>query len=128
MKVSLKWLSQYIDLKGKSVEEIEEIFSLQLTEVEEKYQLAIELALSKNINTLVVEIQEDGDEFFAFGKTVDTDPKGLNKKLVKYVNELEEFSFDVPSVKDREIMFWNIDKYAMDLSTLIKLNRTQYIH
>lgn len=39
MKVSLKWLSQYIDLKGKSVEEIEEIFSLQLTEVEEKYPL-----------------------------------------------------------------------------------------
>ena len=39
MKVSLKWLSQYIDLKGKSVEELEEIFSLQLTEVEEKYPL-----------------------------------------------------------------------------------------
>ena len=39
MKVSLKWLSEYIDLKGKSVEEIEEIFSLQLTEVEEKYPL-----------------------------------------------------------------------------------------
>ena len=39
MKVSLNWLSEYIDLKGKSVEEIEEIFSLQLTEVEEKYPL-----------------------------------------------------------------------------------------
>lgn len=39
MKVSLKWLSEYIDLKNKSVDEIEEIFSLQLTEVEEKYPL-----------------------------------------------------------------------------------------
>ena len=39
MKVSLKWLSQYIDLKGKTADEIEEIFSLQLTEVEEKYPL-----------------------------------------------------------------------------------------
>ena len=39
MKVSLKWLSQYIDLKNKSVEELDEIFSLQLTEVEEKYPL-----------------------------------------------------------------------------------------
>lgn len=39
MKVSLKWLSQYIDLKGKTVEELDEIFSLQLTEVEEKYPL-----------------------------------------------------------------------------------------
>ena len=39
MKVSLNWLSSYIDLKGKSVQEIEEIFSLQLTEVEEKYPL-----------------------------------------------------------------------------------------
>ena len=39
MKVSLKWLSEYIDLKGKTVDELEEIFSLQLTEVEEKYPL-----------------------------------------------------------------------------------------
>ena len=39
MKVSLKWLSQYIDLKGKTAAELEEIFSLQLTEVEEKYPL-----------------------------------------------------------------------------------------
>ena len=39
MKVSLKWLSEYIDLKGKTAEELEEIFSLQLTEVEEKYPL-----------------------------------------------------------------------------------------
>ena len=40
MKVSLKWLSQYVDLKGKSVNELDDIFSLQLTEVEEKYQLS----------------------------------------------------------------------------------------
>ena len=39
MKVSLKWLSQYINLKGKTASELEEIFSLQLTEVEEKYPL-----------------------------------------------------------------------------------------
>ncbi len=39
MKVSLKWLSEYINLKGKTVEELENIFSLQLTEVEEKYPL-----------------------------------------------------------------------------------------
>ena len=39
MKVSLKWLSQYVDLKGKTVEELDDIFSLQLTEVEEKYPL-----------------------------------------------------------------------------------------
>ena len=39
MKVSLKWLSQYIDLKNKTVEELDEIFSLQLTEVEEKFPL-----------------------------------------------------------------------------------------
>ena len=39
MKVSLKWLSEYIDLKGKTADELEEIFSLQLTEVEEKYPL-----------------------------------------------------------------------------------------
>lgn len=49
MKVSLNWLSQYIDLKNKSVEEIEEIFSLQLTEVEEKYPLttATNMAIGK---------------------------------------------------------------------------------
>ena len=29
MKVSLKWLSQYIDLKGKTVDEIEEISELR---------------------------------------------------------------------------------------------------
>ena len=29
MKVSLKWLSQYIDLKNKSVDEIEEISELR---------------------------------------------------------------------------------------------------
>ena len=40
MKVSLKWLSQYVDLKGKSVSELDDIFSLQLTEVEEKYPLS----------------------------------------------------------------------------------------
>ena len=40
MRVSLKWLSQYIDLKGKSVNELDDIFSLQLTEVEEKYPLS----------------------------------------------------------------------------------------
>ena len=39
MKVSLNWLSQYVDLKGKTVEELDDIFSLQLTEVEEKYPL-----------------------------------------------------------------------------------------
>ena len=33
-------LARNIDLKNKSVDEIEEIFSLQLTEVEEKYQLS----------------------------------------------------------------------------------------
>ena len=39
MITSKKWLSQYIDLKGKTADELEEIFSLQLTEVEEKYPL-----------------------------------------------------------------------------------------
>lgn len=39
MKVSLKWLSEFIDLKGKTIEELDEIFNLKLTEVEEKYQL-----------------------------------------------------------------------------------------
>ena len=34
MKVSLKWLSEYIDLKGKSVEEIEEIFTKADKEIE----------------------------------------------------------------------------------------------
>lgn len=40
MKVSLNWLKEYIDLKNKTPQELDDIFSLQLTEVEEKYQLS----------------------------------------------------------------------------------------
>ena len=40
MKVSINWLKEYVDLKGKSIQELDDIFSLQLTEVEERYQLS----------------------------------------------------------------------------------------
>lgn len=40
MKVSINWLQQYVDLQGKNADELEELFSLRLTEVEERYQLA----------------------------------------------------------------------------------------
>ena len=40
MKVSVNWLKEYLDLKGKSIQELDDIFSLQLTDVEEKYQLS----------------------------------------------------------------------------------------
>ena len=62
MKVSLKWLSEYIDLKGKSVEEIEEIFSLQLTEVEEKYPLTT--ATNMMIGKVLECVDHPGSEHF----------------------------------------------------------------
>lgn len=39
MKVSLNWLSQYVDFKGKSIKELDDIFSFQLIEIEEQYKL-----------------------------------------------------------------------------------------
>ncbi len=40
MKVSLNWLREYVDLKNKSVEELEEIFSLQVVEIEQVIKMA----------------------------------------------------------------------------------------
>ena len=47
MKVSINWLKQYVNLDNISVSELEEMFSLHLSEVEEVVQLA-------NINNLTV--------------------------------------------------------------------------
>lgn len=81
------------------------------------YDKNLNLVKSVQADTIVNEIENKNKDFITIGKYHENDAKGLNKELLDYINDLDEFKFEVSDSKARLAFAYNINIYDLNLES-----------
>ena len=90
------------------------------------YNKKLDLLKQSQIDTIAVEIQEEKNSLLVIGQQAENEANGIDKKLLNYMNNLKEFSFDISDSKGRTSFYSNIDKYNVDLELLWRIEVEDY--
>ena len=73
------------------------------------YDNNFELLKKNEVDSIVFEIQRYKDKFITVGREHDNNPRGIAVDLLNYINNLEEFKFDIEDAKIRESVIFHIN-------------------